>query len=136
MFTDTEFVAAIVKAAASNPEFIYNGAEDQSGTCHYFQPEYADEQAWHPTGFTSAPACIIGHALSACGITTEMISDANLQSEVIDNQKFSKFFADNDIVLSRESIRFASIVQYAQDNNKPWGVAVEAGFNAWSTDIS
>ena len=136
MFTETEFVSAIVKAAASNPEFIYNSAEDRSGTCYYFQPEYADEQAWHPTSYSAAPSCIIGHALASCGVTSDMISDANLQSEGIDNQKFSKFFADHDIILSHEAIQFASVVQYTQDNNSPWGVAVDAGFNTWRTDIS
>ena len=136
MFTDAEFVSAIVSAAANNPEFVYPVEEDQNGTCFYFEPEYNDEQAWHPAGFGSAPSCIIGHALSSCGVTTEMITNAGLQSEVIEDWKFRKFFKDNDIELSREALFFASVVQHAQDNSQPWGVAVEAGFGAWSIDIT
>jgi hypothetical protein len=114
MIDNQTFKDAILAAAAADPD------RAMQVEYFYFQPKWVEGKI---VSFGTKPSCLIGHALAACGITSDMMT--GMQEDVFGKtQEMQVFFIDNEFDLSPETIEFARLVQGRQDRGMPWGEAV------------
>ncbi|MFE7717532.1 hypothetical protein ACFU44_00650 [Nocardia rhizosphaerihabitans] len=118
--TDASFVAAVRARAAAQPDKVYEppefedpdtGAFVSGSDCLYV--EYSPSEAIY------VGSCLLGCGLIAAGVDPNKLIQDNIA------MPFSRLVKVLNLPLSLRVVLWAEKAQRAQDENLPWGVAIE-----------
>lgn len=126
-FTTAEFVAALRKTAAANPDKVYTLpviAEDDDGF-----PIYAEDCLYVEKDETGklVGSCLVGCALVDLGVEPEAMEDKLMS--------FSTLNVALELGVSTDAAYWADTAQGQQDAEQPWGTAIQFADEAHKLEV-
>lgn len=110
-----QLIRLVRAKAAENPDFRYQPPGGRYYSCVYVHK--------------SQPSCLIGHALWGAGLINAEFEHRGVDSQFLRKPNQDGFDAVQKVLgleLDREERAWLEQVQAEQDNEKPWGSAVQA----------